>query len=42
MTTPEEVKTLFSDLADTYTVIVGQPTDDDVKRLRETITNLLQ
>ena len=42
MTTPEEAKTLFSDLAATYTVIVGQPTDDDVKQLRESITNLLQ
>eukprot|EP00804_Cyclotella_cryptica_P028661 CCRYP_008183-RA/>CCRYP_008183-RA protein AED:0.20 eAED:0.05 QI:0/0/0/0.66/1/1/6/0/1274 len=42
MTTPEEAKTLFNDLAATYTIIVGQPTDDDVKHLRESITNLLQ
>ena len=42
MTTPEEAKSLFSDLAATYTVIVGQPSDDDVKLLRESITNLLQ
>jgi hypothetical protein len=42
MTTPEEAKTLFSDLAATYTAIIGQPTDDDVKQLRECITNLLQ
>ena len=42
MTTPEEAKTLFSDLAGTHPTIVGQPTDDDVKSLREAFTNLLQ
>eukprot|EP00804_Cyclotella_cryptica_P009907 CCRYP_014168-RA/>CCRYP_014168-RA protein AED:0.66 eAED:1.00 QI:0/-1/0/1/-1/1/1/0/97 len=42
MTTPEEAKTLFNDLAATYTVIISQPTDNDVKHLRESITNLLQ
>ena len=42
MTMPEEAKILFSDLAATYTVIVGQPTNDDMKQLRESITNLLQ
>eukprot|EP00804_Cyclotella_cryptica_P017724 CCRYP_001164-RA/>CCRYP_001164-RA protein AED:0.37 eAED:0.27 QI:0/0/0/1/0.33/0.25/4/0/1265 len=33
---------LFSNLAATYTAIIGQPTDDDEKQLRESITNLLQ
>ena len=42
MTTPEEAKTLFGDLAATFPAIAGQPTDDDVKALREAITNLLQ
>ncbi len=42
MTTPDEVKMIFTDLTATFPAIVGQPNDDDIKNLRETITNTLQ
>jgi hypothetical protein len=42
MSTPDDVKDLFGQLTTTYPPILGQPTDDDVKRLRESLTNLLQ
>lgn len=42
MSTPDDVKDLFGQLTTSYPTILGQPSDDDVKRLRETLTNLLQ
>jgi hypothetical protein len=42
MSTPEDVKDLFGQLTTTFPTILGQQTDDDVKRLREMLTNLLQ
>jgi hypothetical protein len=36
------VKDLFGQLTSSYPVILGQPSDDDVKQLRESLTNLLQ
>jgi hypothetical protein len=42
MSTPDDVKDLFGQLTTSYPTILGQPTDDDVKLLRETLTNLLQ
>jgi hypothetical protein len=42
MSTPDDVKDLFGQITTTFPTILGQPSDDDVKRLRETLTNLLQ
>ena len=42
MSTPDDVKDLFGQLTTSFPTILGQPTDDDIKRLRETLTNLLQ
>jgi hypothetical protein len=42
MSTPEDVKDLFGQLTTTFPTIIGQPTDDDVKRLRKMLTDLLQ
>jgi hypothetical protein len=42
MSTLEDVKDLFGQLTTTFPTILGQPTDDDVKRLREMLTDLLQ
>ncbi len=42
MSTPDDVKDLFGQLTRSYPVTLGQPSDDDVKRLRESLTNLLQ
>ena len=42
MSTSDDVKDLFGQLTTSYPTILGQPSDDDVKRLRETLTNLLQ
>jgi hypothetical protein len=42
MSTPDHVKDLFGQLTAISPTILGQPTDYDVKRLRETLTNLLQ
>jgi hypothetical protein len=42
MSTPDDVKDLFGQITPTFPTILGQPSNDDVKRLRETLTNLLQ
>jgi len=42
MSTPDDVKDLFGQITTSFPTILGQPTDDDVKRLRETLTDLLQ
>ena len=42
MSTPDDVKDLFGQLTTSFPPILGQPTDDDVKRLRKSLTNLLQ
>jgi hypothetical protein len=42
MSTPDDVKDLFGQLTTSYPTILGQPTDDDVKQLRESLTDLLQ
>ena len=42
MTTPEDAKLLISDAAATFPAIIGAPTDDDLKTIREFLTNLLQ
>jgi hypothetical protein len=42
MSTPDDVKDLFGQLTSSYPAILSQPTDDNVKQLRETLTNLLQ
>jgi hypothetical protein len=42
MSTPDDVKDLFGQLTASFPTILGQPSDDDIKRLRETLTNLLQ
>jgi hypothetical protein len=42
MSTPDDVKDLFGQITTTFPTILGQPSDNDVKRLRETLTNLLQ
>jgi hypothetical protein len=42
MTTPEDAKSLVVDATATFPAIAGAPTDDDVKRIREFLTNLLQ
>ena len=42
MTTPEDAKLLIADAAATFPAIVGAPTDNDLKNIREFLTNLLQ
>ena len=42
MSTTDDVKDLFGQLTNSYPAILGQPSDDDVKRLHESLTNLLQ
>jgi hypothetical protein len=42
MTTPEDAKLLIADAAATFPAIVGAPTDDDLKNIREFLMNLLQ
>jgi hypothetical protein len=42
MSTTDDVKDLFGQLTSSYPVILGQPSNDDVKRLRKSLTNLLQ
>ena len=42
MTTVEEAKYLFSDGTANFSSITGAPTNDDVKRIHEVLTNLLQ
>jgi hypothetical protein len=42
MMTPEDAKLMIADAAATFPVIVGAPTDDDLKNIREFLTNVLQ
>jgi hypothetical protein len=42
MTMPEEAKLIIVDAATKFPAIIGAPTDDDLKRIREFLTNLLQ
>jgi hypothetical protein len=42
MATPDEVKDLFGQLTTSYPTILGQPSNDDVKQLRESLGDLLQ
>ena len=42
MTTPEDAKSLVSDATANFPAIAGAPTDDNVKRIREFLMNLLQ
>ena len=42
MTTPKDAKLLIADAAATFPAIVSAPTDDDLKNIREFLTNLLQ
>jgi hypothetical protein len=42
MTTPEDAKLLIADAAATFPAIIGAQTDDDLKTIREFLTNLLQ
>jgi hypothetical protein len=38
---PEDVSTLFSDLGSTFEPIIGQPTDFDIVKMREVISEVL-
>ena len=42
MTTPEDAKTVVADATADYPAIAGAPTDDDIKKLTELLSNLLQ
>ncbi len=42
MSTPDYVKDLFGQLTTSSPVILGQPSNNDVKHLRKMLTNLLQ
>jgi hypothetical protein len=42
MLTPEEAKLIIADAAAEFPAIIDAPTDDDLKRIWELITNLLQ
>ena len=42
MTTPEEAKLIILDAAAKFSVTVGTPADDDLKRICEFLANLLQ
>jgi hypothetical protein len=42
MTTPEEEKLIIADAASEFPAIIGAPTNDDLKRIREFLANLLQ
>lgn len=42
MTTPGEVKELFIDASELFTPITGSPTENNIKRIHEVLTNLLQ
>jgi hypothetical protein len=42
VTTPEEAKLIVVDAANEFPAIIGAPTDDDLKQIREFLANLLQ
>jgi len=42
MTMPEEAKLIIAEAAAEFPAIVGAPTEDDLKRIREFLANLLQ
>ena len=42
MTTPKEAKILFANAMADFPAITGSPTDNDVKKIREVLTNILQ
>ena len=38
---PEDAPLLFADLASTYEAIIGQPSDSDIVKMREVISEVL-